>query len=393
MNQSTYKQKRTYQKKSKKSITNTNVSLTLDCGELTDTDTTDTDTNQSDDELDDEDIFNSKCSKSTVPKSTVKTQINNVQWINKYNPEKITDLILDKTTMDKLNNIIKSGTIYNMIISGVSGVGKTATVISLVRNLVGKYYSQAVYELNSYDEKGVKIIHEKLENFCKRKINVDDTNMPKIIILDESDNMTKKTQQTIGYLMDKYDKVKFMFTCNNLANIIESIQSRCIILNYLRIPNQEINNRLVYISKCEKLSYTGPGLDAITTTANGDMRKAINILQLIHITFDKITEDHVYNLCDKPHPKIIGSIIKECINNNIKNALDTLNDLYDDGYSSSDIALSMVNYLKSNKEIPPQVNIEYLAVVSRSYIIISKGINTKIQLNGCIASLCLLRNN
>lgn len=368
--------KRVYNKKSK--IINENVSLTLDCTDHASNNISNTDSTN----------FSSENFHSDINQS----EVSNVQWINKYDPRCISNLILTDVIKNKINNIVKTKNLQNLIMVGTSGIGKTTTVNNLVKAVLGKNYPKAVFELNSYDEKGVKTIHEKLEYFCKRKINTNNIDISKIIVLDEADNMTKKTQQTIGYLMEKYSKVKFVFTCNNLTGIIESIQSRCVIFNYIRITNNEVKKKLLTIIEKENLKYNLDGVDAIIDIANGDLRKAINILQLIYISFEYISSENVYNLCDKPHPKVIGGIINYCINKNIKDALLVLNELYGDGYSSLDIALGMINYLRNSTVVSDKIKVIYLGEVCRSYIIINKGLNTKLQLNGCLAQLCLLEH-
>ena len=61
------------------------------------------------------------------------------------------------------------------------------------------------------------------------------------------------------------------------------------------------------------------------------------------------------------------------------------------GYSSSDISLSMVNTLKSRHmtEIDERTRIEYMKEISHASLIITKGVDTPLQLTGSIAKLCM----
>jgi hypothetical protein len=67
-----------------------------------------------------------------------------------------------------------------------------------------------------------------------------------------------------------------------------------------------------------------------------------------------------------------------------------LEKLREKGYSSSDIALSMVNTLKSPNmiEIDEKIKIEYMKEISHASLIITKGVETPLQLTGSIAKLC-----
>ena len=313
----------------------------------------------------------------------------NTPWIEKYRPMRVEDLVLDNGTHNKIKKIINDKIMPNIIITGVPGIGKTTTILCIAKNLLGKYFKEGVLELNASDERGVKVVQESIEYFCKKKMdinnNADDFSKHKLILLDEADNMTKKAQQAINNLMEQYyETTRFAFTCNNSTEIIEAIQSRCIIFRYCRLSHEQITNRLKIICKLENIEYTEDGLNAIVITAQGDLRQAINNLQLTFNGYIKIIPENVYRLCDKPHPLIIQNIFMACNNKDIKTALKYLIELNNKGYSSSDISLSMLNTLKNiNKDIiDERTKIKYMQEISKACLVISKGMNTPLQLTG-----------
>ena len=122
------------------------------------------------------------------------------------------------------------------------------------------------------------------------------------------------------------------------------------------------------------------------------MRQAINNLQLTFNGYGKITSDLVFKLCDKPHPMIIKNIFIECSKNNPREALKLLELLYNDGFSNSDISISMMNSLKSIKfdMINEELKIKFLTEISKACLIISSGIDSNLQLTGCIAKMSVL---
>lgn len=320
----------------------------------------------------------------------------NVPWIEKYRPINVNDLVLDESTKNKIKKIIENKNMPNLIISGVPGIGKTSTILCLAKNLLGKYFNEAVLEMNASDERGIRAVHESIEYFCKKKINISENfAQHKIVLLDEADNMTSKAQQLINNLIKNYhDTTRFAFTCNEPSDIIEAIQSRCIMLKFKRLNNEQVSAKLLYICKNEKMNFTTDGIKSIVAISQGDLRKAINILQLTYNGYDLITPDNVYKLCDKPHPEIIRKIFEYSINKNIKLALNELNILRNKGYSSSDIALSMINLLKDeNYNLFPnneQTRIKFFELTSQVCLNISKGLNTPIQLTGLMADFYLL---
>jgi replication factor C subunit 2/4 len=318
------------------------------------------------------------------------TQTLNEPWIEKYRPISVDDLVLDPITLNKIRKIISDKVMPNIIITGVPGIGKTTTILCIAKNLLGKYFDQNVLELNASDERGVKTVQECIEYFCKKKMDSDDIKH-KIVLLDEADNMTNKAQQSISNLMEKYHTTtRFAYTCNNSFDIIEAIQSRCIIFRYTRLQDQQVVDKLEKICKLEKVTYTKDGLNAIALTAQGDLRQAINNLQLTFNGYKIVKPENVYKLCDKPHPITIQNILVACSKKDLRTALQYLNSLRHAGYSSSDISISILNTIKNIDDniISKDLKIKYMKELSYTCLVISKGINTPLQLTGAIVALC-----
>lgn len=338
--------------------------------------------------------LDSNSTEETEQQTPTSKQLFNVPWIEKYRPKTLDDIAVDEITEKKLDNMMKNREMQNIIITGVPGVGKTTTILCLARHLLGKYYKDGLLEMNASDDRGVKAVKDTIINFCKKTLIVDDEKYHhKIILLDEADNMTVKAQQLIKNIMEKYRDTKFAFTCNNSSDIIEAIQSRCIIFRYKRLTRGMIKNRLTVVCEKENVECTDSGLEALVTTADGDMRQAINNLQLTYNGYNRVTEDYVYKLCDRPHPTVIKEIFLSCKNKNINNAVRQMKDIKKNGYSSYDISLSMINVLKMSSftEIDEYRKIQYTDILSKTVIIINKGVNSDIQLTACLASMCLIK--
>ena len=316
----------------------------------------------------------------------------NKPWIEKYRPKEVEDLLLEDGTLNKIKKFINDKDMPNIIITGSPGIGKTTTILCIAKKLLGKYFKEGVLELNASDDRGVKTVNESIEYFCKKKLEIGDKYAKhKIILLDEADNMTKKAQQSINNLMQQYhENTRFAFTCNNSGEIIEAIQSRCIIFRYRKILNEEIKNRLEIICKKENVPYTEEGLNTVVLTAQGDLRQAINNLQLTYNGYVNIIPENVYKLCDKPHPLIIQNIFKACHEKNFKEAFKHLYSLQEKGYSSSDIIFTMIYTLKNIDKtiLDERTKILFMEELGRSSLVVSRGINTPLQLTGCLAALC-----
>lgn len=318
-----------------------------------------------------------------------------VPWTEKYRPQILDDLVADESIKMKINKIIHDKNMPNIIVTGIPGVGKTSTIQCIALNILGKYMSEGLLESNASDDRGIKAVQECITFFCKKKVDfIDDTNRyakHKIILLDEADNMTEKAQRLINELMENHKTTRFAFTCNTSSKIIESIQSKCIILRYKRLLPQQIEQRLKYIADRESVKYTREGMSTLIAISQGDLRQAISSLQVMSINCDELNQANVYKIYDKPELLLIGNIFQHTIEKNFVPALKILTDLKNKGYSSADITFSMLLILKSPGfiTIDEGLRVYYAKKISKTYFQICQGIDTTLQLTGCIAKLCL----
>jgi replication factor C subunit 2/4 len=177
--------------------------------------------------------------------------------------------------------------------------------------------------------------------------------------------MTPGAQQALRRTMEIYSNTtRFALACNLSSKIIEPIQSRCAILRYSKLSDEEIGKRLLQICDYEKVNFTPEGLDAIIFTAEGDMRQAINNLQSTVSGFDFVNPDNVFKVCDQPHPKVVQEIIRNCLKGDVDPAIQCLRKLWIDGYSSFDIIGTLFKVVKiSGDQMTEYMQLEYLKVI------------------------------
>lgn len=316
-------------------------------------------------------------------------------WIEKYKPRNTRDLVVHPNVANKIEQMVANRSIPNIIITGASGVGKTCTIHCLARKLLGPYYGTRMLEISASSDRGTKAIQESVTTFCKQKLDIRKEDMDrvthhKIIIVDEADNMNAKSQQVINNMMEQYPNTRFAFTTNTSADIIEAIQSRCVIMRYQPVEPSLMTTRLQYICNREKINYSDKGLETLVLISQGDLRMAINMLQFTFNGYAKIDEETVYKLSDLPHPIIIEKIFVHCINKDFRQALQCLDELRNKGYSSDDISASMKTTITHTPVITSEdQRIAFMKIICEADLAISrnKGVNSPIQLTACIASL------
>jgi len=214
--------------------------------------------------------------------------------------------------------------------------------------------------------------------------------MHKIIILDEADNMTKAAQQALRRTMEIYSSTtRFALACNISSKIIEPIQSRCCIIRYTRLPNDQILKRVKEIMIAENVTnYTDKGLDTLLYVAEGDMRCAINVLQSTYLGFGTVTEETVMKICDQPSRELTNQILACCVKGDIDNACKKLDLVLNEGYSAIDFAISIFRCLQ-RFDMEERLKLDWVSILGFAHMRISNGLGSHIQLTSILAKFCL----
>lgn len=313
--------------------------------------------------------------------------MNNLPFSEKYRPRKIEELILDKIINTKIRNIILNKDIPNIIFTGKSGVGKTSTIHCVARAIYPRKYHESIIELNASDDRGIKSVHETIINFCKRKVDYEpEFAQHKLLILDEADNITPKAQRLINSIMEKFPTTRFAFTCNNSSDIIESIQSRCIIIRFTKPPIQDFINRIKLICENEKIKYEESALRYLFEVCQKDLRQTLNMLELTYRTYNSITIEKINKICDIPSQETLNELLENITNKDIKKVCQIITQFQNQGYYSLDVLLHFIQYIKNCQTISENQRIELINILSNSSYIMSKSSTNYIQLTGALLS-------
>jgi len=322
-------------------------------------------------------------SKNHILDKITKTSLLN----DKYNLQSIDDLILPEITINKLKRIISNKKINHSIFIGKSSTGKTSTAILLVKNIINSKDSlENFLYLNASDDRGLNMIQNLIMPFCDKKINDD---KKKIILIDEANSLTIKAQSIIANLMDD-NKTTFILLVNDLSEINNSIQSRCSLLFFPQMSHENISKKLFDIVKKEKINLTKEIIDKIISITEKDLRQSLNFIEALNgiSKTQTISVDDIYEIFDQPNPLMVRNILNALTNNNLEKSLALVKDLLDKGFSSNDILLSILNFLSFNVTTIKESNkIIIYEIISKYYIRVNQGTETKWQVYGCIVDL------
>jgi replication factor C subunit 2/4 len=128
----------------------------------------------------------------------------NESWVEKFRPKKLKEIVSQENIISSMEGILKSKNMPHLLFFGPSGCGKTSTILALAKELfTDEYFNERVIELNASDERGIKVVREKIKRYAQNSVNTK-KNIPnfKIIILDEADSMTSESQCALRKIME-----------------------------------------------------------------------------------------------------------------------------------------------------------------------------------------------
>jgi len=311
-------------------------------------------------------------------------------WVEKYRPLHMEDVVGNTDTVSRLRVISKEGNVPNLLLAGPPGTGKTTSMLCLARDLLGENFQAAVLELNASDDRGLDVVREKIKLFAQTKVTLPLHSQHKIVILDEADSMTPQAQQALRRTMELYSSTtRFAFACNTSHKIIEPIQSRCAVIRFSKLTNAEILSRLMYVIEKENVAYSEDGLEAVLYMAEGDMRNAINCLQATCAGFGLVSADHVFKVCDQPHPVLVEGILSACVvKRNLDEAHRELCRLMSRGYAPSDVISTFFKVAQNPQMFATEeTQLSVLRIIGETTLRIAEGVGTQLQLAAMLAKI------
>lgn len=140
--------------------------------------------------------------------------------------------------------------------------------------------------------------------------------------------------------------VIFILATTEVNKIPATVLSRCQRFDFKKITKENIKKQIEYILKKEKRKLSEEVIELISEVSDGGLRDAINLTdQLLSVDSDNINCDDIYELIGDVNDEIIYELFNSIIENDIKNSLDIIGNLYDKGKNFVNICdrLQMLN--------------------------------------------------
>jgi replication factor C small subunit len=199
-----------------------------------------------------------------------------MMWTEKYRPQSFDDVVGQDEIVTTVTSMIKRDhDIPNFRMIGEAGTGKTTVAHLIGKELLKEFFDMNFTEYNASNERGVDTIRDVIKSSMHQPMFTS----VKIIFLDESDGLTSQAQDMLRKPLEDRKSTRFILSANKDI-FSKPIRSRCVVLEFRRVPEDAIRKRLEFIAGQENLNLNGE-LEEIAAKSDGDLRFAINELQRV----------------------------------------------------------------------------------------------------------------
>ena len=281
----------------------------------------------------------------------------------KYRPKSFDDVTGQSITIKILqNSIINNKVAHAYLFYGPRGTGKTS---------VAKIFSRAVncestkngiqcekcdycmassqkecmdiIEIDAASNNGVDEIRE-----LKSKVSFVPTELKyKVYIIDEVHMLSSGAfNALLKTLEEPPEYIIFILATTELNKVPSTIVSRCQTMEFKKLTENQIVDRLKYISDIENIDITDEALLEIAKNSNGGLRDAIGLLEKSSTYKDsKIEIDDVRLISSNISKNEIESFKDLFLNKDISEIINKINYYYDNGIDLSKIVYNLIELL------------------------------------------------
>ena len=310
-------------------------------------------------------------------------------WVEKYRPKSLSEMVGQEGVVPLLRAYAAKRSLPHLLFAGPPGTGKTTAALALARDLYGPEWRDNFLELNASDERGIDTVRTTIKGYA-RTAPLGDVGF-KLLFLDEADNLTSEAQASLRRLMERYaGACRFILSCNYSSRLIDPIQSRCAVFRFRVLAPEDVRRQLEQIANAEGRTVRPEALSAIQVASGGDMRRAINLLQLAATYADPVTEETIKEVATTPLRSEVEAMLLAALDGDFFTARSRLYHLFSErGASGEDILRAIHSYLPDlpEEKVPLPAKIRLVDYLGEVDFRLAQGAAERLQLETVLARL------
>ena len=276
-------------------------------------------------------------------------KVENKLFIHKFKPAYLNDFNISTEIIELLNTLISIDNL-NLLLIGNIASGKTSLLNIIIKEYYKdntlKEYEENILYINNLKEQGINYYRTEVKTFCQTCSIIK--NKKKIIILDDIDLINEQSQQVFRNCIDKYShNVHFLSSCTNIQKVIESLQSRLMIIKTNPINKENLINLINKIKIIENIEIEPDAQEFIINISNNTIKILINYMEKFKLFNEKITLNIAIQLCSNISFFSFEEYTRLLKNKDLNEAIKTIYKIYDKGYSVMDILDNYFLFIKN----------------------------------------------
>lgn len=216
-----------------------------------------------------------------------------MDWTEKYRPSTLSEVRGNNKARDQLREWAETWENHReaVICHGAPGVGKTSAAHALAADM-----DWPTIELNASNQRTKAIIERVAGEAAKSGTLAGGSAGRRLVVMDEADNLhgnvDRGGSRAITSLVKEADQ-PMVLIANEFYEMSNALRNACETIEFRDVSARSILPVLRDICRREDVDYEDGALDAIAERNSGDLRGAVNDLQALAESAEKLTESDV----------------------------------------------------------------------------------------------------